>query len=68
MDSDLWNVKLDMIDKHITNALLHAEKKYRKLRIGEVDFLLESSEASERWFMQRLALKEQKEKETALEQ
>ena len=39
-------VKLDMIDEQVTSLLLHAEKEYRKLRIGEVDFSLEVSKAA----------------------
>ena len=49
-DVELWCVKLNMLDEQITDILLHAEKKCRKLRTGEVDYSPEVSEASERWY------------------
>ena len=48
MDRDLWYVKLNMIDEQVTDTLLHAEKHCRKLRIGEVEYSPEVSEAVER--------------------
>ena len=46
-----------MIDEQITDILLHAEKKCRKLRTGEVEYSPEVSEASEKWYAWRMALK-----------
>ena len=46
-----------MIDEQITDSLMHAEKKCRKLRTGEVDCLPEVSKASEVWCTWRLELK-----------
>ena len=43
-------VKLDIIDKLVTSLLLYAEKKYRKIRTGEVDFSLEVNKAVEVWY------------------
>ena len=56
-DRDRWCVKLNMIDEQITEILLHAEKKCRKLRTGEVEYSPEVSEASEKWYAWRMALK-----------
>ena len=46
-----------MLDEQITGILLHAEKKRRKLRTGEVEFSPEVSKASERSHAWRIALK-----------
>jgi hypothetical protein len=40
-------VKLDIIDKQVTDLLLHAEKECRKIIIEKVDFSLEVSKALE---------------------
>ena len=39
------------------DILLYTEKKYRKLRTGEVEYSPEISKASERWYIWRVALK-----------
>ena len=46
-DSDLWNVRLKILDEQIVELLLYAEKKCRKLSTGEVEHSPEVSEASE---------------------
>lgn len=56
-DRDRWNIRLNMIDEQVTETLLHAEKKCRKFRMGEVDYSPEVSKASEVWCAWRLALK-----------
>ena len=38
-----------MIDEQVAGIILYAEKKHRKLRIGEVEFSLEVSKAAETW-------------------
>ena len=57
MDMDRWCVKLNRIDEQVTDILLHAEKRCRKLRTGEVEYSPEVSEAAEKWYAWRLALK-----------
>ena len=39
--------KLDNIDIQVTSLLLHTEKRYRKLRIGEVNFSPKVSKIAE---------------------
>ena len=46
-----------MIDKQVTDTLLHAEKYCRKLRTGDVEYLPEVNEVAERWYAWRIALK-----------
>ena len=46
-----------MIDEQVTGVLLHAEKKCRKLRTGEVEYSPEVSEAAEKWYAWRMVLK-----------
>ena len=43
--------KIDIIDAQVTSLLLHTEKVYRKLRIGEVNFLPEVNKATEAWYL-----------------
>ena len=57
IDIDHWCVKLNMIDEQVTDILLHAEKKCRKLRTGEVEYSPEVSEAAEKWYAWRMMLK-----------
>ena len=38
-----------MLDEKVVEILLHAEKKHRKLRTGEVDYLPDASNAAEKW-------------------
>ena len=57
MDKDRWNMRLNMIDEQITDSLIYAEKKCKKLRTGEVGHSSEVSKASEVWCTWRLALK-----------
>ena len=53
MCCNLQNIKLNMLDEQITDALSHAEKKCRKLRTEEVDFLPEVSETLEKQYVQK---------------
>ena len=46
-DEDLRTVRIDILDKQVTRILLNAEKGYRKLRIGKVEYSLEVSNAVE---------------------
>ena len=57
IDIDSWCVKLNMIDEQVTEILLHAEKKCRKLRTGEVECSPEVSEAAEKWCTWRMTLR-----------
>ena len=57
MDADCWCAKLNLIDEQVTDILLHAEKKCRKLRTGEVEYSPEVSEATEKWYAWKLTLK-----------
>lgn len=57
IDMDSWCVKLNMIDEQVTDILLHAEKKCRQLRTGEVEYSPEVSEAAEKWYVWRMVLK-----------
>ena len=36
-DRDRQNIRLNVVDEKVTEILLHAEKKYMKLRMGAVD-------------------------------
>ena len=49
--------KLDNIDAQVTGLLLHAKKRYRKLRIREVDFSSEVSKVAKIQYLQRIVLK-----------
>ena len=57
IDEQSGIAKLYVIDIQVTSLLLHTKKAYRKLRIGEIDFLLEVSKATEIQYLQRIALK-----------
>ena len=48
---------LDFIDQQVTELLLHAEKRCRRLRTGEVDFSPEVSRAADLWYLWRTALR-----------
>ena len=45
--SNLQCVKLNVLDEHIADVLLHAKKMHRKLSSGEVEYLPEVSKVSE---------------------
>ena len=57
-----------MLDKQIVDVLLCVEKKYSKLRTGEISSSHEVSEASERWYAQRITLKMSKGKRVNLKE
>ena len=57
IDIDSWCVKLNMIDEKVTEILLCAEKKCRKLQTGEVEYSSEVSETAEKWHAWRMALR-----------
>ena len=46
IDDNTRIVRLDLLNKQTIGILLNAEKEYRKLMIGEVDYLLELSRAA----------------------
>ena len=46
--NDRWTVRLNMLDKQVIEILLHAEKKCKKLRIGEVEYSPEISDTVEK--------------------
>ena len=48
IDRDLWCIRLNMIDKQVTDTLLHTKKHCRKLRIGEVEYSPEVSKVAEK--------------------
>ena len=50
IEKERWNVKLNMIDEQVAGIILYAEKKHRKLRMGEVEFSLEVSKVAKIWY------------------
>ena len=51
LDAPSRATKLNRIDQQVTELLLHAEKECRKLRMGEVDFSPEVSNAADKWYL-----------------